>query len=131
METGFSEIGTTDNEMAGIRMCNGLMDHLCPCLNGKGPIWARGNGKFNGTVDALMKISKNEGILSLWSGLSPTLVLAVPATIVYFVSYEQLRLYLKDKYNNNYRKVSGVTMEQPFWIPNVSWGYSSGFGLQP
>lgn len=42
-----------------------------------------------------MKISKNEGILSLWSGLSPTLVLAVPATIVYFVSYEQLRLYLK------------------------------------
>lgn len=42
-----------------------------------------------------MKISKNEGILSLWSGLSPTLVLAVPATIVYFVSYEQLRLYFK------------------------------------
>ncbi|XP_043603357.1 solute carrier family 25 member 40-like [Bombus pyrosoma] len=100
--------------------CNGLMDHLCPCLNGKGPIWARGNGKFNGTVDALMKISKNEGILSLWSGLSPTLVLAVPATIVYFVSYEQLRLYLKDKYNNNYRKVSGVTMEQPFWIPMLA-----------
>ncbi|XP_012175154.1 probable mitochondrial glutathione transporter SLC25A40 [Bombus terrestris] len=100
--------------------CNGLMDHLCPCLNGKGPIWARGNGKFNGTVDALMKISKNEGILSLWSGLSPTLVLAVPATIVYFVSYEQLRLYLKDKYNNNYRKVNGVTMEQPFWIPMLA-----------
>ncbi|XP_068986388.1 mitochondrial glutathione transporter SLC25A40-like [Bombus flavifrons] len=100
--------------------CNGLMDHLCPCLNGKGPIWARGNGKFNGTVDAFMKISKNEGILSLWSGLSPTLVLAVPATIVYFVSYEQLRLYLKDKYNNNYRKVSGVTMEQPFWIPMLA-----------
>lgn len=42
-----------------------------------------------------MKISKNEGIVSLWSGLSPTLVLAVPATIVYFVSYEQLRLYFK------------------------------------
>lgn len=42
-----------------------------------------------------MKISKKEGILSLWSGLSPTLVLAVPATIVYFVSYEQLRLYFK------------------------------------
>lgn len=42
-----------------------------------------------------MKISKNEGILSLWSGISPTLVLAVPATIIYFVSYEQLRLYFK------------------------------------
>lgn len=45
--------------------------------------------------DTLIKISKNEGILSLWSGLSPTLILAVPATIAYFVSYEQLRLHFK------------------------------------
>lgn len=35
---------------------------------------------------------------SLWSGLSPTLVLAVPATICYFVSYEGTRLYMKDLY---------------------------------
>ncbi|XP_043262162.1 solute carrier family 25 member 40-like isoform X1 [Colletes gigas] len=101
--------------------CNGLMDHLCPCLNGKGPPWAKGNGKFTGTVDALMKISRNEGILSLWSGLSPTLVLAVPATIVYFVSYEQLRLYFKDTYN---RQLGNVMVrpvtEQPFWIPMVA-----------
>ncbi|XP_015430550.1 PREDICTED: solute carrier family 25 member 40 isoform X2 [Dufourea novaeangliae] len=102
--------------------CNGLMDHLCPCPNGRGPAWASGNGKFNGTVDALMKIGKNEGILSLWSGLSPTLVLAVPATIVYFVSYEQLRLYFKDQYNNKFRrdKISIAAMEQPFWIPMLA-----------
>lgn len=43
----------------------------------------------------MIKISKKEGVRSLWSGLSPTLVLAVPATIVYFVSYEQLRLFMK------------------------------------
>jgi len=30
--------------------CNGLMDHLCPCTNGKMPEWMRRNGKFNGTV---------------------------------------------------------------------------------
>ena len=41
-----------------------------------------------------MKIGKR-GVFSLWSGLSPTLVLAVPATIVYSVSYEQLRIYIK------------------------------------
>lgn len=35
---------------------------------------------------------------SLWSGLSPTLVLAVPATICYFVSYECVRLQMKDFY---------------------------------
>lgn len=100
--------------------CNGLMDHLCACPNGRGPLWAKGNGKFNGTIDALMKIGKTEGILSLWSGLSPTLVLAVPATIAYFVSYEQLKLYIKDKYNKRYGNVSGVTIEQPFWIPMMA-----------
>lgn len=98
--------------------CNGLMDHLCPCLNGRGPEWAKGNGKFNGTVDAFIKIGKNEGIVSLWSGLSPTLILAVPATIAYFVSYEQLRLYFKDTYNKKFKR-SEIThdIEQPFWIP--------------
>lgn len=30
--------------------CNGLMDHLCPCTNGKLPEWIKRNGKFNGTV---------------------------------------------------------------------------------
>ncbi|EZA55939.1 Solute carrier family 25 member [Ooceraea biroi] len=98
--------------------CNGLMDHLCPC-NGRMPEWMKRNGKFNGTVDALLKISKTEGIMSLWSGLSPTLVLAIPATVVYFVSYEQFRLYLKDKYNKEIKKkVTG--REQPFWIPTLA-----------
>ena len=45
--------------------------------------------------DALVKISKSEGITSLWSGLSPTLTLALPATVIYFVIYEQIRLLLK------------------------------------
>lgn len=99
--------------------CNGLMDHLCPCTNGKMPEWMRRNGKFNGTIDALVKISKTEGVTSLWSGLSPTLVLAVPATVIYFVSYEQLRLYLKDTYNKEFKK-NGINMEQPFWIPIIA-----------
>ncbi|XP_074106499.1 solute carrier family 25 protein Shawn [Cotesia typhae] len=98
--------------------CNGLMDHLCPC-NGKLPTWMRENGKFTGTVDALVKISKREGFFSLWSGLSPTLILAVPATVVYFVSYEQLRLNLKDYYNRNSNR-QRIHQTQPFWIPIVA-----------
>lgn len=66
--------------------------------------------------DAFVKISKHEGISSLWSGLGPTLVLAVPATIVYFVTYEQLRLKLKDEYN----KAKSADFIQPFWIPLIS-----------
>lgn len=55
---------------------------------------------------------------SLWSGLSPTLVLSIPATICYFVTYEQLRLKLKAKYNIN--KLPNESARQPFWIPLVS-----------
>ncbi|XP_036140291.1 solute carrier family 25 member 40 isoform X2 [Monomorium pharaonis] len=73
------------------------------------------------SLDALIKISKTEGVTSLWSGLSPTLVLAVPATVVYFVSYEQLRLYLKDMYNRDFKK-KGTNVEQPFWIPILAGG---------
>lgn len=66
--------------------------------------------------DAFVKIARNEGIASFWSGLSPTLVLAVPATIVYFVTYEQLRLKLKDDFNKNRPN----EYHQPYWIPLVS-----------
>ncbi|PNF33718.1 Solute carrier family 25 member 40 [Cryptotermes secundus] len=58
-------------------------------------------------TDAIIKIARNEGPLSLWSGLSPTIVLAVPATVVYFVTYENLRLLIKDRHG-------GV---QPHWGP--------------
>lgn len=65
-----------------------------------------------------MKITRHEGLSSLWSGLSPTLILAIPATIAYFVTYERLRLSLKD-YCNKHRK-EGEPFLQPFWIPLVS-----------
>ncbi|BFZ22249.1 hypothetical protein BsWGS_25288 [Bradybaena similaris] len=76
--------------------CNGLMDHLCPCVNGITPSsqWYERPGHFSGTFDAMAKIVRNEGLTSLWSGLPPTLVMAVPATVVYFTSYEQIKSFL-------------------------------------
>ncbi|KAK6970300.1 solute carrier family 25 member 40-like X2 [Biomphalaria glabrata] len=55
--------------------CNGLMDHLCSCVNGltHSSEWYKRPSHFNGTFDAMIKISRNEGITSLWSGLPPTL----------------------------------------------------------
>lgn len=47
--------------------------------------------RFSGTWEGLVKISKTEGLSSLWRGLSPTLFMAVPSTVIYFVGYEQLR----------------------------------------
>lgn len=45
-------------------------------------------------------------------------MLAVPATIAYFVTYEQLRLKLKEKYNE--RNSTGEPQQQPIWIPLAS-----------
>ncbi|NXD00350.1 S2539 protein, partial [Certhia familiaris] len=75
--------------------CNGLMDHLYVCQNGNGcTAWYKAPGHFSGTLDAFVKITRYEGIRSLWSGLPPTLVMAVPATVIYFTAYDQLRDYL-------------------------------------
>ena len=73
---------------------NGIMDHLCLKTNGDPPPmaphtqdeicnckWYNRPKYFNGTLDAFHKISKVEGMGSLWSGLSPTLILAVPTTV--------------------------------------------------
>ncbi|KAM7219287.1 mitochondrial carrier protein MTM1 [Rhypophila decipiens] len=46
---------------------------------------------FTSTFDGLRKIARNEGITTLWRGLSPTLIMAVPANIIYFTGYEWLR----------------------------------------
>ncbi|NXG51575.1 S2539 protein, partial [Psilopogon haemacephalus] len=76
--------------------CNGLMDHLYVCQNGNGcTAWYKAPTRFTGTLDAFVKITRHEGIRSLWSGLPPTLVMAVPATAIYFTAYDQLRDYLR------------------------------------
>lgn len=92
--------------------CNGLMEHLCPCGE---TAWIPKRVHFNGTIDAFYKIAKLEGVPALWSGLSPTLVLALPCTVIYFVSYEQLRYKMKTTYN----QITG-NMTQPIWIPLIA-----------
>ncbi len=97
---------------------NGIMDHLCHRLNGDPPPvalhtaeeicnckWYNRPKYFNGTLDAFVKISKVEGVTSLWSGLSPTLVLAVPTTVIYFTTYEQL----KSNFRRMYPDPNGLT----------------------
>lgn len=92
--------------------------HICYCLNGAvtghihGPDGSTSIPKrarhFKGTVDAFVKISRSEGIRSLWSGLPPTLLMAIPATVVYFTAYDRLRADLWSWYGSP---------EQPLWIP--------------
>ena len=46
---------------------------------------------INSTLDGLRKIARNEGITTLWRGLSPTLVMTVPGNIIYYTGYEWMR----------------------------------------
>uniref|UniRef100_A0A158Q8T8 Solute carrier family 25 member 40 n=1 Tax=Elaeophora elaphi TaxID=1147741 RepID=A0A158Q8T8_9BILA len=92
---------------------NGLMDHLCTAcanVNSKEPCeWFARPGNFTGTVDALFKITRTEGIRSLWSGLSPTLVMAIPATVLYYTIYDNMLCWLKEKYS-----------QKSHWVPLVA-----------
>ncbi|XP_034990751.1 probable mitochondrial glutathione transporter SLC25A39 isoform X1 [Zootoca vivipara] len=86
--------------------CNGLMDHLYVCQNGNScTAWYKTPTRFTGTLDAFVKIIRYEGIRSLWSGLPPTLVMAVPATVIYFTSYDQLRDLLRAKLDSQARYI--------------------------
>lgn len=46
---------------------------------------------INSTWDGLRKIAQHEGPTTLWRGLSPTLVMAIPANVIYFAGYDWLR----------------------------------------
>ncbi|KAF2400012.1 mitochondrial carrier [Trichodelitschia bisporula] len=46
---------------------------------------------YTSTLDGLRKIARNEGLPTLWRGLSPTLAMAVPANVIYFAGYDWLR----------------------------------------
>ncbi|KAH8344160.1 hypothetical protein KR084_006245 [Drosophila pseudotakahashii] len=84
---------------------NGLMDHLFSS-GPHGPELAslRPRPQFTSTWDALMKISRHEGLGALWSGLGPTLVSALPSTIIYFVAYEQFKAKYLQIYKSHWRR---------------------------
>jgi solute carrier family 25 protein 39/40 len=69
---------------------------------------------FNSTFDGLRKIARNEGIRTLWRGLSPTLLMTVPANIIYFTGYDWLRFNkispINRAFSDNYAPlVAGAT----------------------
>jgi solute carrier family 25 protein 39/40 len=54
---------------------------------------------FTTTFDGLRKIARNEGVTTLWRGLSPTLLMTIPANIIYFTGYEWLRYNHKSPFS--------------------------------
>jgi solute carrier family 25 protein 39/40 len=56
---------------------------------------------INSTWDGLRKIAQNEGPRTLWRGLSPTLVMSVPANVIYFAGYDWLRTAKQSPFYGN------------------------------
>ncbi|KAJ9620945.1 Carrier protein, mitochondrial [Taxawa tesnikishii (nom. ined.)] len=54
---------------------------------------------INSTLDGLRKIARNEGVTTLWRGLSPTLAMSIPANVIYFAGYDWLRTSKKSPIN--------------------------------
>ncbi|XP_071501757.1 mitochondrial glutathione transporter SLC25A40-like [Diadema antillarum] len=47
--------------------------------------------RLNGTMDAFGAIIRREGLKKLWSGLPATLVMRIPANIIYFSVYDSMK----------------------------------------
>ncbi|ORX89680.1 solute carrier family 25 member 40-like protein [Basidiobolus meristosporus CBS 931.73] len=58
------------------------------------------NKQFKGTWDGVVKIVRNEGFTKLWKGLSPTLLMQIPATAIYYVGYDHMRDFIKLNVND-------------------------------
>lgn len=69
---------------------NGLMEQAVP-LGSQARQLACETPYFRSTADAFVQIARREGISSLYNGLSPTLAMAVPATVLYFTTYDTIR----------------------------------------
>ncbi|NXU58425.1 S2540 protein, partial [Turnix velox] len=76
---------------------SGLVDHVCVCENKGSKACYNKPAPFKGMLDAFVKIVQTEGIKSLWSGLLPTLLMALPTTVIYFTCYDQLSEALKSR----------------------------------
>ncbi|EMP29245.1 Solute carrier family 25 member 40 [Chelonia mydas] len=94
------------------------MDHVYVCEDQNSKSWYKKPGHFRGMLDAFVKIIKIEGIKSLWSGLPPTLIMAVPSTVIYFTSYDQLSEVLISKLgkdNDHIPVLAGSISRSIYW----------------
>lgn len=68
--------------------CNSYMYNLKRNIH---PLIAAKPQLYKGSREIFVNLIRREGVGSLWSGLPATMVMAVPATVVYFTVYDQLK----------------------------------------
>lgn len=72
-----------------------------------------GKEHYKGITDAIQKIVRSEGIMGLYSGLGPTLFVAVPNFAISYTVYGSLKEYiLDDDLFYNLRKIDSISGEE-------------------
>ncbi|XP_017126786.1 mitochondrial 2-oxoglutarate/malate carrier protein [Drosophila elegans] len=89
-------------------MMSGLLTTIAsmPLDMAKTRIQQQKSGEYKGTMDVLLKVSRNEGFFSLWKGFTPYLCRIGPHTVFAFIFLEQLtkaykRFVLGDESESN------------------------------
>ncbi|KAI9031190.1 putative mitochondrial carrier protein [Hyaloraphidium curvatum] len=72
---------------------------------------------FTGTLEGMVKIVRYEGVQSLWSGLSPTLLMQAPATVGYYLGYE----FIRDRLVARFR---GTGIDPDHYAPLVAGSFA-------
>lgn len=87
-----------------------------------------GKETYRGITDAFTKIAQNEGAIGLYSGLGPTLMVAVPNFSISWVVYGSLKEYaLEDELFYNLRRVDTETGEHKLgFLLTLGCGAASG-----
>lgn len=78
---------------------------------------------YKSTIDGMRKIARNEGFTALWRGLSPTLVMMVPANLIYFTGYEWLRYNPRSPFSrmsDHYAPLTGGSVARVLAVTAVS-----------
>ncbi|VDN96261.1 unnamed protein product [Rodentolepis nana] len=78
--------------------------------------------------DTLTSIVKTEGVLSLWSGLSPTLVMALPQTVIYFSLNDLLKCHI-NRTLNGYRDPTDINDPIVHMVPPIVGATSRIFSV--
>lgn len=73
-----------------------LLPKSLTCCDRHSLFWVNPNCKTDcarimSTVQGLQSISRHEGVVTLWRGMSLNLIMAIPANVVYFTGYEYVR----------------------------------------
>ncbi|KAH8234661.1 hypothetical protein KR032_001507, partial [Drosophila birchii] len=89
-------------------MCSGLLTTIVsmPLDMAKTRIQEQKAIEYKGTLDALLKVIKKDGVLSLWRGFTPYMFRIGPHTVLVFIFLEQLTMAYKKYILGDYSESS-------------------------